>query len=231
MDWLKSTLNSSIGMKWTMALSGLGLFVFVLAHMAGNLQIYAGPDLLNQYAVNLRHLGPLLWVARLGLLALAVVHIASAIRLTQINRAARPVAYAVSTPQVSGYAARSMLMGGLIILGFLLYHLAHFTLGLTNPEQFSLHDAEGRHDVYAMVVLGFRQPLISGLYILAMIPLVMHLSHGVSSALQTLGLNSPKYDLLLRSTGPVLGAIVFIGNVSIPLAVLAGLIPYPVAGH
>lgn len=231
MDWLKSTLNSSIGMKWTMGLTGLAVFLFVLAHMLGNLQIYAGPEQINQYAVNLRALGPLLWLARLGLLAVFVVHVASAIRLTQLNRAARPVPYAVTSPQVSGYASRTMLMGGLIVLGFLLYHLAHFTFGFTHPEEFALRDAQGRHDVYAMVVLGFRHPLVSMIYILAMIPLVMHLSHGVSSAFQTLGANSPRYNPLLRAAGPVLGAVVFVGNVSIPLAVLAGVIPYPVAGH
>lgn len=231
MDWLKRMLNSSIGMKWTMGLTGLALALFVLAHMLGNLQIYAGPDQLNSYAVHLRDLGPLLWLARIGLLVLFSAHIASAIRLTQLNRSARPVPYAVVTPQVSGYAARSMLMGGLIVLGFVCYHLAHFTLGLTHPEQFALHDAQGRHDVYAMVVLGFRQPLVAALYILAMVPLALHLSHGVSSAFQTLGVNHPKYQSLLHALGPAFASIIFIGNVSIPLAVLSGLIPYPVAGQ
>jgi len=231
MDWLERTLNSSIGMKWTMSLTGLLLFLFVIAHMLGNLQIFAGPDQINSYAVHLRDFGPLLWVARLGLLILVLVHIAAAIRLTQLNRAARPVPYAVLTPQVSGYAARTMLMGGLIILGFICYHLAHFTLGLTNPAEFALHDADGRHDVYAMVVLGFRHPVISLIYILAMVPLALHLSHGVSSALQTLGANSPKYNTALRAVGPVVAAVIFIGNCSIPLAVLAGMVPYPVVGH
>ena len=231
LDWLKSTLNSSIGMKWTMALSGLLLFLFVVVHLLGNLQLYAGPDKINDYAEGLRHLGPLLWMARIGLLVLFGAHVVSAIRLTQLNRSARPVPYAVVSPQVSGYAARSMLMGGLIVLGFLGYHLAHFTFGLTHPEQFALHDAQGRHDVYGMVVLAFRQPLVAIFYILAMVPLAMHLSHGVSSAFQTLGASSPKYNTLLRALGPTVGAIVFIGNVSIPLAVLAGVIPYPVAGH
>jgi succinate dehydrogenase / fumarate reductase cytochrome b subunit len=159
---------------------------------------------------------------------MVLLHIVSAIRLTQMNRAARPVPYAMVSPQVSGYAARTMLMGGLILLGFICYHLAQFTLGFVNPEQFSLHDAQGRHDVYAMVVLCFRQPLIAAIYILAMVPLVLHLSHGVSSAFQTLGVNSPKYRSLLRAIGPVFGSIIFIGNVSIPLAVLSGVIPYPV---
>jgi succinate dehydrogenase / fumarate reductase cytochrome b subunit len=231
MDWLKSTLNSSIGMKWTMGVTGLALALFVLAHLLGNLQIYEGPEALNEYGVSLRKLGALLWVARIGLLVMVTLHIVSAVRLTQLNRAARPVPYAVVSPQVSGYAARTMFMGGLILFGFICYHLAHFTFGLTNPEQFSLHDAQGRHDIYAMVVLGFRQPLISAIYILAMIPLALHLSHGVSSAFQTLGANSPKYNGLLRAIGPVYASIIFIGNVSMPLAVLAGVIPYPVVGH
>lgn len=231
MDWLKRTLNSSIGMKWTMGLTGLALALFVLAHMLGNLQIYGGPDMINDYAVHLRDLGPLLWLARIGLLVMVLLHIVSAVRITQMNKAARPVGYAVFTQQVSGYASHTMFMGGLILLGFIVYHLAQFTLGLTNPEQFSLHDAQGRHDVYSMVVLCFRQPLISAIYILAMVPLVLHLSHGVTSAFQTLGVNHPKYRPLLAAIGPLFGAIVFIGNVSIPLAVLSGVIPYPVAGH
>lgn len=231
MDWLKSTLNSSIGMKWTMGLTGLGLFGFVVFHMLGNLQIYAGPDVMNQYGVDLRNLGPLLWLARAGLLVLFAAHVTSAVRLTQLNRAARPVPYAVVSPQVSGYAARTMFMGGLIVLFFLLYHLAHFTFGLTHPEQFGMHDAQGRHDIYAMVVLGFRQPLVAGLYVLAMIPLALHLSHGVSSVFQTVGLNNPRYAGVLHAAGPTFAAIVFVGNVSIPLAALAGFLPYPVAGH
>jgi succinate dehydrogenase / fumarate reductase cytochrome b subunit len=231
MNWLERTLNSTIGMKWTMSLTGIALFVFVLAHMLGNLQVYAGPERLNAYSAALQGMGPLLWLMRLGLLAVFAIHVASALRLTQLNRASRPTPNVVVTPQVSSYASRTMMMGGLILLGFILYHLAHFTLGLTHPEQFALHDDLGRHDVYAMVVLGFRQPLISLLYILAMIPLALHLSHGVSSVFQTLGINSPAYNRAIGAAGPVFAAIIFIGNVSIPLAVLAGVVPYPVAGH
>ena len=230
MAWLRNTVTSTIGMKWLMGLTGLLLSLFVLAHMLGNLQIYLGPEAINQYGENLRHIPSLLWTMRIGLFCTFVIHIISAVRLTQLNRSARPVAYAVVTQQVSSYASRSMLMGGLIVLGFLVYHLAHFTWGLTQPQQFALHDAQGRHDVYAMVVLGFRQPLIAGLYILAMAPLLLHLQHGVSSFFQTLGLNYPKYNRVFRAAGPVFSVIIFVGNCSIPLAVLAGLIPYPVVG-
>ncbi|HVM97573.1 MAG TPA: succinate dehydrogenase cytochrome b subunit [Candidatus Acidoferrales bacterium] len=231
MAWLRSTFNSTIGMKWLMGLTGLFLTLFVFAHMLGNLQVYLGPEALNSYSDTLQHLGEFLWLMRLGLLTIFVVHIISAVRLSQLNRSARPERYAVITPQVSRYASRTMLMGGLIVLGFVVYHLAHFTLGLVNPEQYHLTDAKGRHDVYAMVVLGFRQPLIAFSYILAMVPLMLHLQHGASSFFQSLGLNYPKYNYIFRAVGPVLSAIIFIGNCSIPLAILAGLVPYPVAGH
>jgi succinate dehydrogenase / fumarate reductase cytochrome b subunit len=231
MGGLRTILDSTIGMKWLMGLSGAALSGFVVLHMLGNLQVFLGPEALNRYAQGMQSLGALLWVGRLGLLALIAVHIFSAARLTALNRSARPARYAVVSPQVSRYASRTMFMGGLILIAFLLYHLAHFTLGLTHPEQFALHDAQGRHDVYAMVVLGFRQPLVAFFYILAMVPLMLHLQHGVSSFFQTLGMNFPQYNPIFRAAGPVISAIVFIGNCSIPLAVLAGMVPYPVAGH
>lgn len=231
MGWLRTTFNSTVGMKWVMGLTGLGLTLFVLVHMLGNLQIYLGPEALNAYAESLHELGPLLWVARLGLLAIAGLHIASAVRVTQLSRAARPVRYAVVTPQVSRYASRTMFMGGVILLTFVVYHLAHFTLGLTHPEHHHLHDAQGREDVYAMVVLGFQQPLVALLYVVAMVPLSLHLQHGMSSFFQTIGANTPRYRNLFRSVGPAIGLLVLVGNCSIPLAVLAGFLSIPGAGH
>lgn len=231
MGWVRNSYNSTIGMKWVMGLTGAGLVLFVLVHMLGNLQMYLGPDAINTYAEKLQHLGGLLWAARAGLLTLFALHVTSAIRLTLLNRAARPVAYQVVTPQVSAYAARTMMVGGIVLVTFVAYHLAHFTLGLTDSANFTLHDAQGRHDVYAMVVLGFRQPLVALLYIVAMVPLALHFQHGASSVFQTLGANHPRYNRLFRAVGPVLGAVIFIGNVSIPLAILAGVIAYPVAGH
>ncbi|GIW44758.1 MAG: hypothetical protein KatS3mg077_2040 [Candidatus Binatia bacterium] len=230
MNWLGAFFRSTVGMKWLMGLTGLVLAGFVVVHMLGNLQIYLGPEAINAYAESLRHMPALLWTARLVLLAAFVLHIVSAVRITQLNRQARPQGYELWSPQVTTYAARTMFMGGLVLAGFVLYHLAHFTFGLTHPEHFQLHDAKGRHDVYAMVVLGFRQPLVSFFYLLAMVPLMLHLQHGVSSFLQTFGLNHPRYNGIIRALGPVVALIVFLGNCSIPLAVLAGLVPYPVAG-
>ncbi len=222
--------RSTVGTKVIMGATGVILAAFVVVHMLGNLQIYLGPEALNAYAESLRHMPVLLWGARLVLLAAVALHIASAVRLTRLNRAARPQPYELWNPQVTTYAARTMFMGGLILAAFILYHLAHFTFGLTHPEHFALHDSKGRHDVYGMVVMGFRQPLVSFFYILAMIPLLLHLQHGVSSIFQTFGINHPKVNAFVRGIGPAVAWVVFIGNVSIPLAVLAGWIPYPVGG-
>lgn len=225
MGRLSKAFASSIGMKWLMALSGIALVGFVVVHMMGNLLVFLGPEKLNAYAVGLREMPlQLLWVARAVLLVAVLVHIFSAVRLTNLNRAARPERYAMRKPVASTYASRTMMMGGLILLAFIIYHLAHFTFGVVSPDQFEVHDAQGRHDVYRMVVLGFRNPLIAGSYVLAMIPLALHLSHGASSFFQSLGLSHPKYDAIFRGLGPFLATIIFIGNVSMPIAVLGGLI-------
>ncbi len=231
---LGRTLKSSIGAKWLMALTGLALVLFVLAHMAGNLQIFAGRAKLNAYAETLQHLGPLLWVMRLGLLTIFVLHVITALQVNAANDRARPVPYATAQPQVTGFAARHMLLTGLLVLAFVAYHLAHFTLGWTNPEHYRLHEAAmkigsgletyERHDVYGMVVAGYRVWWISGLYLIAQGLLALHLWHGVSSALHTLGVTHPAMARVKPALGPVLATVVFVGNVSIPLGVLAGVV-------
>ena len=226
------TMKSSIGAKWVMALTGLGLVGFVIAHMIGNLQVFAGPDKLNHYAETLQNLGPILWAMRLGLLAIFGLHVWTAFRLSSANKAARPVPYATMEPQVTSYAARTMLWSGLIVLAFLLYHLAHFTLGWTNPDHFNLHEKVAtagalpteRHDVYAMVVAGFQVGWIAALYVVAQILLCLHISHGASSALHTLGCTHPALRGLKAKLGPALATIIFLGNCSIPVAILLGLV-------
>jgi succinate dehydrogenase / fumarate reductase cytochrome b subunit len=221
-----------------MALTGLGLVGFVIAHMLGNLQVFMGREKLNHYAQSLQDLGAVLWAMRIGLLTLFVVHVATAFKLAQANKAARPVAYVSAKPQVTSYAARTMLMSGLIILAFVAYHLAHFTFGWTNPEHFKLHETIApifdvpsmggsraevvRHDVYGMVVAGFQIPLVAGLYVVAQALLCLHISHGASSAFQTLGVTHPAFAWLKTCFGKALAVVIFVGNCSIPLAVLAG---------
>jgi succinate dehydrogenase / fumarate reductase cytochrome b subunit len=222
-----NALLSSIGTKTLMALSGLALVLFVLMHMAGNLQVFAGPEQLNGYAKKLRDLGPLLWVARGGLLAMFLVHVACALRVNAMNRAARPVPYATMKPQVTSYAARTMLLSGLVVAAFVLYHLLHLTLGVTNPDHAALRTVAGEPDVYAMVVRGFRLWPVSLAYLLAQGVLALHVAHGASSAFQSLGVTHPRLRFLRHGLGTTLAILIFLGNASIPIAVLLGIVGLP----
>ena len=221
MSWVARTMGSSIGAKAVMAITGMVLVGFVLAHMAGNMLMFAGKDAFNAYAETLQSLGGVLWAARIVLLGAVFLHIASAIRLTRQNAAARPVPYRVVKPEVSSYATRTMRVSGFILLAFIVYHLLHFTAGIADPEIFKMKAAG---DVYGMVVAGFSQPLVAGSYGVAMVLLSMHLSHGISSLFQSLGWNHPKYNGAIRKIGPTLGTLVALGFLSIPVAVLTGIV-------
>lgn len=227
--FLAPLARSSVGRKALVALTGLGLLGFVIAHMLGNLQVFAGPEALNAYAAQLKGLGPLLWVMRGGLLAVFAVHVVLALKLAGESKAARPQPYARDVGNVqAGKATKTMVLTGCTIAAFVLYHLAHFTWGVVHPGHHGVPlDEQGRHDVYAMVVTGFQEPLVSGLYLVAMALLAVHLFHGVSSTLQTLGLNSPRHRPLIDRIGRGLALVIFLGNASMPLAILLGLIGLP----
>src|SRR5437773_1725350 len=196
MNLIKRTFGSSLGKKYIMAITGCVLFIFVVGHMLGNLQIFLGAEAINRYGHFLQSNKEILWPVRLGLLAMVLLHIWSAVKLAAENRAARPIGYADNpTPVAASYASRTMLMSGLIIAAFVVYHLLHFTvqvrsLNFTGKDFHSMHDAQGRHDVFGMMLAGFAQPLVSGFYILAMGLLCLHLSHGVSATFQSLGLKN-----------------------------------------
>src|SRR5258708_21750901 len=189
---VRAFYQSSIGKKFTIAVTGIIFIVFVIGYLVGNLEIYLGPDHTNWYAEFLRSTGPLLWIVRIILLAAVIVHIVATVQLTVENRRAKPKKYRVKAPQASTFASRTMIYSGLLVLCFVIYHLLHFTFQTTNPEFLTLTDGQGRHDVYHMVILGFRQPLISFFYILALFLLSVHLSHGFASVTQTLGINNRK---------------------------------------
>jgi succinate dehydrogenase / fumarate reductase, cytochrome b subunit len=216
--------RSSLGSKYLMALTGLGLTGFVIAHMLGNLQVFLGRDALNSYAAALKHMGGLLWIARAGLLAIFVLHIIYGIKLALANHEARPVPYHFKQYREATLASRTMIWTGLVILAFVLFHLAHFTFFLVNSGFSELHDAQGRHDVYAMTILGFRNPVISLLYVVAMALLAFHLSHGFQSLFQSLGLNHPRWLSAIRGTSLGLAVVIFVGNSAMPLAVLFRLV-------
>lgn len=224
MNWLKRTLCSSLGAKYLMAITGFMLFGFLIAHLSGNLLAYAGQDAFNTYAAKLKSLGPLLWVARLGLLAVAVSHVVFAARLTAANRAARPIAYAKQATIQASFASRTMPYTGLTVLLFIGYHLAHYTLHLIDPSFAQMHDSLGRHDAYGMLVVGFQQPLVVGLYVAGMLAIGVHLQHGLSSLFQSLGLSHPNMNGLIRSAAPAIAWLIVLLFLSIPVSVLTGII-------
>jgi succinate dehydrogenase / fumarate reductase cytochrome b subunit len=210
-------LRSSVGRKVLMALSGVILVGFVILHMLGNLQVYAGPEKLNSYAAMLRVVPELLWGARLTLLASVAVHIWAATSLTRMSWAARPVGYALTERRESTYASRTMRWSGVTIGLFVVYHLLHFTFGTVHPDF-----REG--DVYHNVIAGFQVWPVSLFYIAAMIALGFHLYHGAWSMLQTLGLSHPRYNPLRNGLAGLLAVLIVLGNISIPVAVLSGLV-------
>jgi succinate dehydrogenase / fumarate reductase, cytochrome b subunit len=219
--------SSSTGKKFLMAFTGAALFGFVVAHLLGNLQIFAGQETINAYAALLKGLGPAIWIARIGLLTMALVHVYVAIQLTRENRKARPAAYEIRTYKKASYASRTMAMSGLIVLGFIIYHLLHFTFIQVHPQYGHLVDGKGRHDVYSMMVLSFQQPAISLAYIVAMLLLGMHLSHGLSSMFQSVGLNTQALRPRLSLMGQLIAWTIFAGYIAIPAAVLAGMVQLP----
>jgi succinate dehydrogenase / fumarate reductase cytochrome b subunit len=213
--------DTTIGKKAVMAITGIVWFGFVIGHMIGNLQVFLGPEALNDYARKLRDLAPLLWVARIVLATTFVLHVVAAFQLWQQSRQARPVAYSAREYAASNYASLTMMLSGPMILLFIAYHLAHFTVpGVAMSAGYEHSHA----DVYANVVNGFSVPWVSGLYILAQLFLGLHLFHGGQSLIQTLGFNHPRYVGRPRFVVRAVTALVVLGNVFIPLAVLAGVI-------
>lgn len=219
--------TSSLGKKFIMAITGMALFLFVLLHMLGNLQVFLGWETLNRYGAFLQGNMELLWPARIILLGLVTLHIWSAIKLSAENRAARPQPYAQQELVAASYASRTMLMSGLIILAFIIFHLLHFTvqvqaINLTGKDFATLKDAQGRHNVFAMMVLGFSNPWVSCFYIVAMFLLCLHLSHGVSAMFQSLGWKSPAYGPCIDCFARGISWFIFLGYISIPIAILLG---------
>jgi succinate dehydrogenase / fumarate reductase, cytochrome b subunit len=225
MNIVSRFFNSTLGKKYIMAFTGLALFGFVIIHMLGNLQLFAGAEAINEYAHLLKSKAPLLWGARIGLLAFAALHIVTAIQLVLRNRAARPVNYGNgAAPVGASLSSRTAAISGTIILIFIIYHLLHFTVGVTNPEFLALRDANGNHDVYEMVVRGFGNPIVSIFYLIVMAMLCLHLSHGIASMFQSLGLKSGAYDKAIGTAAKIAAAAVFVGNCAIVISVLAGFV-------
>jgi succinate dehydrogenase / fumarate reductase cytochrome b subunit len=242
----------SLTRQYVMAVTGLGLILFVLVHMTGNLLIFAGRDALNAYAHSLDEHSGLLWLARALLLIAFAVHVLIGIQLTVQNHAARPIHYVCWKPLQSSWAARHMLLTGLLVLAFVIYHLLHFTFGVTDPRDFKYaipRDPQGYYDVAGMVVEGFSQTPVAVSYMAAQIILGLHLAHGAWSWFQHLGLNRENspflssdrlktrtwlqllrsdrrgYARLVHGLGVTVTILVILGNCSIPLAIQLGWRP------
>ena len=228
MKMVQRLFQTSLGKKYLMALTGLGLFVFVLGHLLGNLQIFLGREAINSYGAFLQSKPGMVWLVRGLLLATVSMHLWAAITLTRENRAARPVAYSDQyTPVASSYASRTMVMSGLIVAAFIIYHLLHFTVqtpavNLTGQNFLALTDAQGRHDIFAVMITGFRQPVVALFYVIAMALLCLHLSHGVSALTQSLGLKTEALGTSLDRFAVWIAWAIFAGYSSIPIAVLLG---------
>ena len=212
-------LTSSVALKLGMAITGLALGGFVCGHLAGNLLLYLGPEVLNAYAQSLHDAPYLLWPVRMVLLTCLIVHLACGITLQLRNRKAAG-RYVKRNYRTASFSSRTMLLTGGVVFFFVLYHLAHFTWRITDAR----FDQIGHTDVYQMLVLSFQSPVVTFFYVLAMLFLGLHLQHGLSSLLQTLGLNGHRYNHLISSGGHTLAWVIMLCNMSLPLSVYLGVV-------
>jgi succinate dehydrogenase / fumarate reductase cytochrome b subunit len=224
--WPVEFYRSAVGKKWVMAVTGILLMGYVFFHMLGNLKVYLGAEDLNHYGEWLRDLlvpffprTVTLWLLRIGLIAAFVFHIHAAYGLTWINRQARAAGGYISKRdyQAANAASRSMRYTGVVILLFLIFHLADLTWGTVNPDFV-------RGDVYRNLVASFERPAVSAIYIVANIALGLHLFHGAWSMFQSLGLNNPRWNSWRRGFAVGFAAIVTVGNLTFPIAALTGII-------
>ena len=210
--------DSSVGKKVVMAVTGLIMVAYLLTHVLANLLVFQGPTRINAYSAFLHGTGGALWAARLVLLGSLLLHVVAAVQLAARRAEARPVAYAGGRkPQVSTWASRSIRWGGGLILVFLIYHILHFTIGTAHPDF-----VEG--DPYHNVATGFHNPVVVGVYLVALAAVGLHLYHGVWSSGRSLGMSPPSPNPLRRTVAMVLALLVWLGFTVIPLAVYAGVI-------
>jgi succinate dehydrogenase / fumarate reductase cytochrome b subunit len=227
MNILNALFKTSLGKKVIMAITGLVLVGFVIGHLVGNLQVFSPPEKINAYAHLLQSLGPVLWVIRAFLLLMVVLHIWSAIALVLENKAARGAkGYTNQKTLRASFASRTMKYSGLIVLAFIIYHILHFTTKQAyGPELFmvELH-GEMVPDVHTMMVLGFQQPLVALFYLIAIALLSLHLSHGISSMFQSVGLRTRTWGNCLNKVAIAICILYFLGNAAIVGACYTGFV-------
>ena len=229
-SFLLDIYSTAVGKKYAMAISGIALMGFVLFHMIGNLKMYLGAAELDSYAEFLKKLlyplapkGAVLWILRGGLLAMLVLHLHAAWSLTIMNRQARPVKYQSPRDyEVANFASRTMRYSGMIVLSFLIWHLLDLTFGVVNT--IGADGAFVRAEVYANVVRSLDRWPVALFYILANLLLGIHLRHGAWSIFQSLGWNNPRFNSWRWAFATGFAAVVVLGNISFPIAVLAGIV-------
>jgi len=205
-----------------MAVTGLVMVLFVIVHLLGNTTIFSGPGGINAYSAKLHGLGPFVWVFRLFLAAMLALHVIFGTLLTLENRAANPGKYAVKKALKATFASETMIWTGTLLLAFLVYHLLQFTVRVT-PDIIPEAVAVRPGNVFAMVVSSFRVTPISLVYVGAMVVLFLHLSHGIQSIFQTIGLNNDKTLPQFNACGKLVSTLLLLGFSSIPVLILAGL--------
>jgi len=234
MAYLTNYLKSTILSKVVMAVTGVMLVLYIVIHTAGNLLIYLGSDTINTYSQFLHSLGPLLWVIRVILFLALVFHIITSVYLKLHNLNAKPDKYAVKNYMKAKLTSRTMIWTGIMIFSFVVYHVMHFTMHITNPEHvkpetYSMPHSVNevllqRTDVYSMVVAGFQNPFISIVYIIGVIIVGFHLNHAIQSMFQTLGFNQKHYFSAIEKSSTVLSLIIVLCLISIPITILLGLV-------
>jgi succinate dehydrogenase / fumarate reductase, cytochrome b subunit len=217
--------RSNIGLKFLMAVTGVVMIGYLIGHVSGNMLIFRGPEAINAYSKFLHGAKGLLWGTRVILLLAVLVHIWATLKFLKLRSDARPVAYASKGAHGTTFAARTMYWSGPVIALFIVYHILHLTTGTlhhtfnqnVNPET---HDV----DVYANLVQGFQQPLAAGIYIVGMLAIAFHLSHGIWSLTQTIGVNRPNWECSLRALAVLAGILITVGFVAVPVSVLLGFV-------
>ena len=221
-----SFFKGMVGRKIVMAGSGLLMVLFVVGHLLGNSTIYWGAGGINAYAEKLHALVPVVWGYRVVMVGVLSLHIFFGIQLSLENNSAKPQGYAVDRSLSATFGGSSMIWTGLIIGGFLVYHLLHFTFQVTNPELSAVRhlDAMGRPDVFRMVVQSFQKTFISLVYAGALTALAFHLSHGIQSIFQSLGLNNDRTLPVIVQSGKAAAVMLYAGYIAIPLIILIGIL-------
>lgn len=214
-----------VGRKIIMSITGLVMSFYVIMHLLGNMSVFSGPDGINAYAKMLHSLGPLLWAVRLIMLGALCLHMVFAIQLTLENRSSRGQKYVVSRHLSATFAGKNMIWTGSLIALYLGYHLLHFTVQVISPEYSATRnlDALGRPDVFSMVVNNFRSSVVSITYIAAMAAVGLHLSHGLQSMVQTVGLNNERTLPTLVKIGAAAALVLFLGYAAIPAGIISGV--------